>query len=287
MDDESGKRPSLTIERCKITNTNTFASYVPEKKVVTLDIHDNNFTLANNFVSGNLQGGILVQLGRSDGTSLPRSLIYGNTFSSNANGTILLQQRIELKRNYGFVYITNNIFESNLGHGSTIKLTEVQSEIVNNFFYNNTGLRTIEYDFSSNWPKGQRCELNTLYLNKGLGQNISVTIMSNGPMKFHRNNLKNPANLYEFSSTRQAVTDPIDATLNWWGAEMNYSVSSRIHDKSDDYRLAAVEYTPFHKLPPRNILSSKLLQLGSVGVGVHWPKLVGASGTRARLWCPR
>ncbi len=228
-----------------------------QKAAISLDIQDNNFTLANNFITENRLGGIQAELGRSDGTSLPRSLIYGNTFSSNANGTIIVEERNELKRNYSFVYIVSNTFGSNLGQGSTIKLFEVQSEIANNYFYNNSGLHSIEYDFSSALFKEQKCELNTFYLNKGLGQNYGVTIKSNGPMEYHRNNFKNPSNVYEFSSTKQAVTDPIDAARNWWGVGIESSVGSRIYEKTDDYTLATVKHKPFRKLPPKNILSSK------------------------------
>ena len=230
---------------------------MPQQSTIFLEIQDNNFTLANNFISGNRLGGIHAQLGRSDGTSIPRGLIYGNTLISNANGTILIEERKESKLKNSFVYIVNNAFGSNLGHGSTIKLSEIQSEIVNNFFYNNSGLHSIEYDFSNVWSNEQKCELNTFYLNKGLGQNYGVTIVSNGPMEYHSNNLKNPSNLYEFSSTTQAVSDPIDAARNWWGVGIESSVGLRIYDKEDDYRLAAVEYKPFKKLAPRKILSSK------------------------------
>ena len=253
----SDKRPRFTTERCKITNTPASPINTPKQSTIFLEIQDNNFTLANNFISGNRPGGIHAQLGRSDGTSLPRSLIYGNTLISNANGTILIEERKESKLKNSFVYIVNNAFGGNLGHGSTIKLSEIQSDIANNFFYNNSGLHSIEYDFSNVWLKEQKCELNTFYLNKGLGQNYGVTIVSNGPMEYHSNNLKNPSNLYEFSSTAQAVSDPIDAARNWWGVGIESSVGSRIYDKEDDYRLAAVEYKPFKKLPPRNILSSE------------------------------
>ena len=256
--DESDERPSFTIERCKIINTNIPAlSNITQRSATTIDIQDNNFTFANNFISGNRLGGIQARLGRSDGTSLPRSLIYGSTFSNNVNGTILIEERKESKGYYSFVNITDNIFENNLGWASTIKLSEVQSQIVNNFFYNNSGLHTIMYNFTSGSSKGHRCELNSLYLNKGLGQNYGVTIMSNGPMKYHRNNFKNPSNLYEFSSTSKAASDPIDARQNWWSVKKDSLVASRIYDKHDDFRLAAVEFKPFQKLPPRNILSSK------------------------------
>jgi len=230
---------------------------MPQKSAIFLDIQDNKFTLANNFISENRLGGVQAQLGQSDGTSLPRSLIYGNTFISNANGTILIEDRKEVKPNNSFVYIVGNAFRSNLGQGSTIKLSETQSEIVNNSFYNNSGLHSIEYDFSNVWSKEQRCESNTFYLNKGVGENYGVTILSNGPMEYHSNNLKNPSNHYEFSSTTQAASDPIDAAQNWWGVGIESAVGSRIYEKEDDYRLAAVVYKPFKKLPPRNILSSE------------------------------
>ena len=257
VSDGSDKRPHFTTERCKITDTPASPLNVQKKSTIFLHIQDNKFTLTNNFISENRLGGIKAQLGRSDGTSLPRSLIYGNTFISNANGTILIEERKEGKPNNSFVYIVDNAFRSNKGRGSTIKLSETQSEIVNNIFFNNSGLHSIEYDFSNVWSKQQKCELNTFYLNKGLGENYGTTIMSNGPMEYHSNNMKNPYNHYEFSSTKQAVTDPIDAARNWWGVGIESSVGSRIYEKEDDNRLAAVEYKPFKKLAPRNILSSE------------------------------
>ena len=264
VSDGSDKRPRFTIERCKITDTPASPLNVHQKSTIFLEIQDNNFTLTNNFISGNRLGGVQAQLGRSDGTSLPRSLIYGNTFFSNANGTILIEERKEVKPNKSFIYIADNALGSNLGRGSTIQLSETKSEIVNNFFYNNSGLHCIEYDFSTVWSREQKCELNTFYLNKGLGENHGVTIASNGPMEYHSNSLKNPSNLYEFSSTTQAVTDPIDAAGNWWGVGIESSVGSRIYEKEDDYRLAAVEYKPFKKLPPRNILSSEYKMVNKI-----------------------
>ncbi|XP_078343106.1 protein bark beetle-like isoform X1 [Oculina patagonica] len=224
--DGSDKRPSFTIERCKITDTATSATNVSQKSAISLDIQDNKFTLANNFISGNRFGGIQARLGQSDGTSFQKSFIYGNTFSGNANGTILVEGRTGSRS--CFVSTVDNIFESNLGNGSTVKLFEVQSEIINNFIYNNSGLFTLEYDFSSDLHKEQKCELNTFYLNKGLGQNYRATVLSNGPMVYHRNNFKNPSNLYEFISTTQAVSKPIDAAQNWWGVKGDALVASRI-----------------------------------------------------------
>ena len=251
----SDVRPRLTVERCKITDTPASASNKLRKSAISLDIQDNNFTLSNNFIAGNHLGAIHARLGRSDGTYLPRSLIYGNTLYKNANGTVVVEQRKGVKTNCSLVYIVENAFGSNLGHDSTVKLSEVQSEITKNFFYNNSGLYSIEYDFSSPWQKEQKCELNTFFLNKGLGQNYGETVLSNGPMQYHRNNLKNPSNLYELSSTRQAVSDSIDAKENWWGVGIEPAVGLRIYEKEDDNRLASVEYKPFSKLPPRDILS--------------------------------
>ncbi|PFX25774.1 Tenascin-X [Stylophora pistillata] len=265
--DGSDRRPPFTFERCKITQAPSSHSNVPQQSAVSLKIQENNFTLANNFISGNRLGGIKAQLGQSDGTSLYRGLIYGNTFTNNANGTIMVSDGNELKQSRSFVYIVNNLFGGNTGENSTLKLRDIQSEVTDNFFYNNSGLHSIEYNFSSPMPEEQTCARNTLYLNKGLGKNHVATISSNGPMKYQRNSLKNPANLYELRSTRKAVTDPINAKLNWWGFGTDSSVDLRIYEKRDDYRLATVEYKPFMKFPPKKILSigcpADWLSLGS------------------------
>lgn len=75
----------------------------------------------------------------------------------------------------------------------------MQSEIVNNFFYNNLGLYCIEYDYFNVWFKEQKCELNIFYFNKGLGENYGVIVVFNGLMEYYSNNLKNLFNFYEFS----------------------------------------------------------------------------------------
>ena len=262
----SDVRPRLTIERCKITDTPASPANKPPNSAISMDIQDNKFTLSNNFVARNRLGAIQARLGRSDGSSLLRNFICENTFYRNAKGTIVVEQRKGGKSNYSFVHIVKNAFGSNLGHESTVKLSEIQGEIISNFFYNNSGLHSIEYEFSSSWPKEQKCELNTFFLNKGLGENYGVTVLSNGPMQYHRNNFKNPSNLYELSSTRQAVSDSIDAVENWWGVGIEPAVGLRIYEKEDDYKLASVEYKPFLKLPPRNILSRKYTTLGIINL---------------------
>ena len=254
--DGSHRRPPLSINRCHITDIDASHSNATEKGAISLDIQDNNFTLANNFIKGNYFGAIDASLSGNEGTIASMGLIYGNTISNNANGTIAVKQRRRLENSHSFVNIVENTFENNLGYGSTVNISDVHSEIVNNFFYNNSGLHSIEYSFTGASLIEQKCELNTFYLNQGLGQNYGVTILSNAPMEYHRNNFKNPSNLYELSSTRQAASDPIHAEMNWWGVGMESEVGSRIFEKEDDYRLASVEYKPFQRLPPRDILSS-------------------------------
>jgi len=253
--DGSNRRPPLSIDRCQITDIDGSHSNATEKGAISLDIQDNNFTLANNDIRGNYLGAIDASLSGNEGTTASMGLIYSNTISNNANGTIAVKQRGRLENSHSFVHIVENTFENNLGYGSTVNISDVHSEIVNNFFYNNSGLHSIEYNFTSTSLIKQMCELNTFYLNRGIGQNYGVTILSNGPMEYHRNNFKNPSNLYELSSTRQAVSDPIHADMNWWGVGMESEVGSRIFEKGDDYTLASVEYKPFQRLPPRDMLS--------------------------------
>ena len=253
--DGSDQRPPLTIERCKITDTDASPSNMHKRSAISIEVQDNSFALTNSFLARNSLGAIEANLGKSEGTSVSKSLIYANTFFSNANGAMAVAQRKGLRNTHCWAQIVDNMFGNNLGHESTVKLSDVKSEISNNFFYNNSGLHSVEYEFSSAWSSWQRCELNTFYLNQGGGQNYGVTVQSNGPMEYHKNNFKNPSNLYEISSTRQAVSDNINAQMNWWGVGTEPAVGWRINDKNDDYRLASVDYMPFQKLPPRNILS--------------------------------
>lgn len=253
--DGSHRRPPFTIERCKITDTDAFPSNVHKHSAISIEVQDNSFALTNSFLARNSLGAIEANLGKGEGTNVLKSLIYANTFFSNANGTIVVAQRKGLRNTHCWAQIVSNMFRNNLGYESTVKLSNIKGEILNNYFYNNSGLHSIEYEFSSAWSKWQRCELNTFYLNQGSGRNYGVTVLSNGPMEYHKNNFKNPSNLYEISSTRHAVSDYINAQRNWWGVGTEPGVGWRINDKNDDYRLASVDYVPFQKLPPRNILS--------------------------------
>ncbi|PFX18273.1 Macrophage receptor MARCO [Stylophora pistillata] len=230
----SDNPPYLTIERCKVTD-GSFSNLNP-KTSIFLDIHDTEFAITNNFIFGNHYGGVTVRAGRSEGTSSSRSLVFGNTFSSNENRATLELRKQGNTANYSFIYIKDNAFESNSGYGFRIvRVSDVACEIVNNFLYNNSGLYLIDYQLFSPWLKGQRCELNSFYHNQG-----SITINSNGPVVYRRNVFENPSNLYEFSSTSSPVTDPIDAAQNWWGSGNESLVSLRIYDKNDYPRLATV-----------------------------------------------
>ena len=254
--DGSHGRPPFTIERSKITDTEASPFNVHKHSALSIEVQDNSFALTNSFLARNSLGAIEANLRKSEGTNVLKSLIYANTFFRNANGTIVVAQRKGLRNTHCWAQIVNNMFRNNLGYESTVKLSNIKSEILNNYFYNNSGLHSVVYDFpsgaSSEW---QRCELNTFYLNQGSGQNYGVTVLSNGPMEYHKNNFKNPSNLYEISSTRHAVSDNINAKMNWWGVGTEPGVGWRINDKNDDYRLASVDHVPFQKLPPRNILS--------------------------------
>ena len=258
MADGSDARPMFIANRCKVINTLSSVTNSALKSAIFLEIRDNDFILANNFITNNKFGGIEARLGPSDTrTVLRKSFIISNTFVGNTNGAILL-----VERNSGvqrmLVNILKNTFENNIGYSSTIKVQNIQMKIVSNFFFNNSGLHSLQYYFLDDGSKGQKCELNTFYLNRGLAQ--GVTILSNGPMEYHRNNLKNPSNLYELSTTRQPVSDPIEATRNWWGVGTRDSVRSRIYGNKDHYAFALVNYDPFERLPPRDILSSKCIK---------------------------
>ncbi|XP_028408108.1 uncharacterized protein LOC114530701 [Dendronephthya gigantea] len=264
--EKAESRPKFVIERSQVVNTLSSTNSV-SKSPIFLEIQDNYFTIANNFIANNIHGGIEAKLGGNFAGTRQKSTdcsIYGNTFVGNTNGAILLVgrgsgiQRIRIK-------IMKNTFENNLGPFSTFKVNNIQVNIVSNFFFNNSGKHTLEYHFESDGFKDQTCEMNTFYFNRGVGPSHGVTILTNGPVDFRRNNFKNPVNLYELSSRKMSVTDPIKAINNWWGAGKADYVRSRIYGKKKNDEFALVIYEPFKKLPPRDILS--------IGCPPSWQKI--------------
>ena len=262
IEDKEIPFPKLIIERSQVVNTLSSTNSMFQSPIF-LEIEDNNFVITNNFIANNIFGGIEAKLGGSlvgTGQKATECSIYGNTFARNTNGAISLSGR-----NSGIqcmlVKIMKNSFENNLGLFSTIKVNNIQLKIIGNFFFNNSGQHSLEYLFENDGFKGQTCEMNTFYLNRGSGHTQGVTILTNGPLEFHRNNFKNTFNLYEISSTKTPVTDPIIATHNWWGVDRADYVRSRIYGKQNHKNFALVSYEPFKIVPPRNILSSKCKKL--------------------------
>ena len=245
------RQNSISIERCKIVN-----SYV----AIFIDIRDSDFTLAHNLISGNYKLSFAATLRVSQGTVSSKGLIYRNTISGNNNG-IMVKQEERSKGDPAFLYILENAFENNNYYyhwgqvqGGLLKLLNIPCWIKNNVFFNNSNFIVIESTFQGPFFKGQQCEMNTFYLNRGPGQSLGIcTVLSDGQMSYHRNNFKNPAFLYEFCATN--ATDKIHAEMNWWGVDQESELALRILDREDFDYLSTVIYKPFQKLPPKEILS--------------------------------
>ncbi|XP_068733406.1 protein bark beetle-like isoform X1 [Montipora capricornis] len=245
------RQNSISIERCKIVN-----SYV----AIFIDIRDSDFTLAHNLISGNYRLSFAATLRVSQGTVSSKGLIYRNTITGNNNG-IMVKQEERSKGDPAFLYILENAFENNNYYyhwsqfqGRLLKLFNIPCWIKNNVFFNNSNFIVIESTFQGPFFKGQQCEMNTFYLNRGLGQSFgSCTVLSDGQMSYHWNNFKNPAFLYEFCATN--ATDKIHAEMNWWGVDQESELALRILDREDFDYLSTVIYKPFQKLPPKEILS--------------------------------
>ncbi|XP_048576746.1 uncharacterized protein LOC5510655 isoform X3 [Nematostella vectensis] len=222
------------------------------------DTVDMTVSLTNNYITGNPGGGVHLKIKTSEGKRKTGSLIYGNTLLENEKEAVFLESsNLESLGNVG---LRDNVFGSNAGTGfqnaqhSTLKILNVATSIHGNLFYNNSGLFTMEYTFSDKKVR-QKCENNHFFLNYGTANDYGATIRTNGPLEYHGNSLKNPYNLYELDTTLSAVSDPVNATRNWFGFGLKPTVESRIRDNEDDYRLPLVLFEPFNRIQPRNRFS--------------------------------
>ncbi|XP_068732633.1 uncharacterized protein [Montipora capricornis] len=246
------RQTSIAIERCKIVNSDV---------AIFIDIRDSDFTLAHNLISENYELAFAATLRVSQGTVSSKGLIYRNTISGNNKG-IMVKQEERSKDDPVFLYILENSFENNnyfyyhwsQFQGGVLKLLNIPCWIKNNVFFNNSGFIVIESTFQGPISKGQQCEMNTFYLNRGPGKSSGTcAVLSDGQMSYHRNNFKNPSFLYEFCATN--ATDKTHAEMNWWGVDQESEVALRIHDREDFHHLSTVIHKPFQKLPPKGILS--------------------------------
>jgi hypothetical protein len=263
-------KDTLSVIRNKILGNGDSILVKPSTSTgaVFIEIKDKSFLLSNNHIAGNKIGGVYLRTETSDGQPFKgrkskESWIYGNTFLQNGKEAIYLVSNKGIASDV--VYIKNNSLLSNYGKGyddskhSIVKVKDVFSQIEGNFFFNNSGLVIMEYGFSNKDYKGLQCIKNTFYLNFGTSREYGATIRTNGPIQYHSNNLKNPYNLYEMDTTLSAVTDPVNATMNWFGFGLKPTVKSRLRDNDVDYRLPKALFEPFVRIQPRNILSCEYL----------------------------
>lgn len=266
----STSRKPLSLKRNKFLKNGN--SKIVKNSVLSgavyAEMKDKHFLFANNHIAGNTIGGIYVQTENSEGHSIEGrnskkgSWIYGNTFVQNGKEALHLVSNKDLP---AVVYIKENHFSSNYGKGfgnskhSIVKMKDVATQIEGNFFFNNSGLVIMEYEFSNENYKGQHCTNNTFFLNTGTAIGYGATIRTNGPIQYHGNSMKNPNNLYELDTTTSAVTDPVNATMNWFGFGLKPTVKSRLRDKDISNRLPKVLFEPFVKIQPRNILSREYI----------------------------
>ena len=253
---------TLQVQRSTITSNGNSEISKTRTGAVYVELADNNFSISDSYISNNKIGGVHVKLSSSEGNGDKSSLIFGNTFERNSKETLWLESSAG---QVGSVTVSGNVLTHNHGNNklntkhSVFKVSEVICNVLDNFLYNNSGLFIFEYQFSDRRSTKQRFKGNTLYLNYGRGPNYGTTVSSNGPMGYSNCNFKNPANLYELITKTPAITSLVHAESNWWGVGLEPTIKTKILDKSSDYKLPAVIFKPFKKVPPRNLLSCKYI----------------------------
>ena len=265
------KNHVFQIERSKITR-NGVSPAANKKSLEGIHLNATNqvFQIVNSYLAENKNGGIYAKLQKRD-VPMPLSNgnhIHGNTVEYNRGKALFLQgttgQTLDVK-------VTSNYFSFNLAKDwqekieSVCKMSDLAVLLQGNFLYNNSG----QYILDFNSPQSNlRFLNNTLYRNRGLGDNYGVTVLCNGVAEMHGNVLENPNNRYQISTTLQGSPVTVNATSNWWGESVLNLVASVIMDKTKDYRLSlTVFFKPFLHFPPQKALSGKSFFITRVSFG--------------------
>ena len=251
------------IERSKIVNNGLSPSL---NKIypgaIFLNASNQVFQIFNNYLAKNRNGTLYSTIQNDESApNQPISQLHANTIESNKGGTVFLEG---ISGAYLTVKVTDNYFSVNLAMDldhyvhSICNISNLVAHLRGNFFYNNSGQYVLEYSFPVTYVTGLTFLNNTLFRNHGLGVNYGATILCNGRAEMHGNVIENPRNHYQISTTWQAGSIIVNATLNWWGEGVLTLIAPLIMDSTKDNKLSLkVIFQPFIQLQPQRVLSSK------------------------------
>ncbi|XP_019614636.1 PREDICTED: protein bark beetle-like [Branchiostoma belcheri] len=211
---------------------------------------DSYIGLRNNYIANNLMTSLSLDLTNQKGGNIT---VLGNRFFRNSGKSTIIVTGDSFSTTQQPILIDRNVFYSNdVGsNGNVVKFENVDGQLSNNVFFNNSGKHVVTWEGRSRTNSLQRCENNLFYDNIGLTPGEKHTLIVSGrDVQLHDNVLTNPANDAELATPNITGYDSVNATLNWWGFNSTSDISSRIRDKNDRGDWAEVHFQPWIQEEP-------------------------------------
>eukprot|EP00058_Branchiostoma_floridae_P027962 XP_002613453.1 hypothetical protein BRAFLDRAFT_84589 [Branchiostoma floridae] len=272
------RNPKVNIERNILAeNGGSLIGGADLSSALAMTVGDAEFMITNNLVTNNQVGGVHILMHSRNPE--PRSnMIANNVLTNNRDSEAVLLRSMVMPM------MSINIVGNNIAHNaakdyrSALVITNTVANVYNNTFYNNSGMYTVEWQYQgasalTDPTEQQYFTGNLVHFNKGENLDLQATIVTDGPIMYQSNFIKNPANEYEISQLQyqfeeeeeekpkgdEELDDDVDeeekeevsviATNNWWGFTKRPEVADRILGELRTSR-SKVTYVPFLTAPP-------------------------------------
>ncbi|XP_078598874.1 uncharacterized protein LOC144874520 [Branchiostoma floridae x Branchiostoma japonicum] len=217
-----------------------------EQAVVSSVLIDSYISVRNNYMANNLMKGLSIDVTNQRAGNIT---VLDNHFFRNIGQSTILVTGNGYSTTQQPILIDNNVFSSNDidVSESIVKFENVDGQLDNNVFFNNSGHHVVSWEGRSRTNSRQICENNLFYDNIGLTPGEKYTVVVSGrDVQLHGNVLTNPANDAELATPdRTGYNYSVNATQNWWGFNSASDISSRIRDKDDQEDWQRVHFQPW------------------------------------------
>ncbi|XP_019620139.1 PREDICTED: uncharacterized protein LOC109466754 [Branchiostoma belcheri] len=251
---------------------NTFLRNQPntdddQQAVISSVLIDSYINVRNNYMANNMMKCLSIDLTNQQAGNI--TVLDNHFFRNTAKSTIMVTGNSHSATQQP-ILIDSNVFSSNdVGVTESIIMFEnVDGQLNNNVFFNNSGHHVVTWEGRSRANSLQSCENNLFYDNIGLTPGEKYTVVVSGrDVQLHGNVLTNPANDAELATSNRTGYYPVNATHNWWGFNSTSDISSRIRDKHDHEDRPEVHFQPWIQVELTN---------GPCGLGWTYSKTFSA-----------
>ncbi|KAI8515001.1 hypothetical protein Bbelb_075920 [Branchiostoma belcheri] len=270
------RNPKVNVERNILAeNGDNLIGGADLSSALAMTVGDAEFMITNNLVTNNRVGGIHILM-HSRNPEQRSNMIANNVLTNNRDSEAVLLRSMVMPM------MSINIVGNHIAHNaakeyrSALVITNTVANVYNNTFYNNSGMYTVEWQYQgasalTDPTEQQYFAGNLVHFNKGENQALQATIVTDGPIMYQSNFIKNPANEYEISQLQYQYEEEVEekpkgdeeldedveeeeevsviATNNWWGFTKRPEVADRILGKQRTSK-SKVTYVPFLTAPP-------------------------------------